>query len=79
MKATLEKVAEEALGLSLSDRSALTRILNQTLDPEPAEDVAEVQQMWQVEVEKRVDEILSGRVKTVPAEEVFAKLRAKYG
>ena len=79
MKATLEKVAEEALGLSLSDRSALTRILIQTLDPEPAEDAAEVQQAWQVEVEKRVDEILSGRVKTVPAEEVFAKLRAKYG
>jgi hypothetical protein len=32
-----------------------------------------------VEVEKRVDEILSGRVKTIPAGEVFAKLRAKYG
>jgi putative addiction module component (TIGR02574 family) len=79
MKATLEQVAEEALSLSLSDRSALTRILIQTLDPDPAEDTAEVQQAWQVEVEKRVDEILSGRVKTVPAEEVFAKLCAKYG
>ena len=79
MKATLEQVAEEALGLSLPDRSVLTRILIQTLDPEPAEDAAEVQQAWQVEVEKRVDEVLSGRVKTVPAEEVFAKLRAKYG
>ncbi len=79
MKATLEQVAEEALRLSLSDRSALTRILIQTLDPEPAEDTAEVQQAWQVEVEKRADEILSGRVKTVPADEVFAKLRAKYG
>lgn len=79
MKATLEKVAEEALGLSLSERSALTRILIQTLDPEPAEDAEEVRQAWQVEVEKRVDEILSGRAKTVPAAEVFAKLRAKYG
>ena len=79
MKASLERVAEEALSLSLSDRSALTRILIQTLDSEPAEDATEVQQAWQVEVEKRVDEILSGRVKTIPAEEVFAKLRAKYG
>ena len=79
MKATLEQVAEKALSLSLSDRSALTRILIQTLDPEPAEDATEVQQAWQVEVEKRVDEIMSDRVKTVPAEEVFAKLRAKYG
>ena len=79
MKATLEQVAEEALNLSVSDRSALTRILIQTLDPEPADDAAEVEQAWQTEVEKRVDEVLSGRVKTIPAEEVFAKLRAKYG
>jgi putative addiction module component (TIGR02574 family) len=79
MKTTLEQVAEEALSLSLPDRSALTQILIRTLDPEPAEDAAEVQQAWQVEVEKRVDEILSGRVKTIPAGEVFAKLRAQYG
>jgi putative addiction module component (TIGR02574 family) len=79
MKATLEQVAEEVLKLSVSDRSALTRILIQTLDPEPMEYVADIQQAWQAEVEKRVDEILSGHVKTVPAEEVFAKLRAKYG
>ena len=79
MKATLEQVAEEALSLSSPDRAALTRILIQALDAEPAEDPAEVEQAWQVEVEKRVDEILSGHVKTVPAEEVFAKLRAKYG
>jgi putative addiction module component (TIGR02574 family) len=79
MKATLEQVAEEALSLSLPDRSALTRILIQALDAELAEDPAEVEQAWQVEVEKRVDEILSGRVKTIPAEEVFEKLRAKYG
>jgi putative addiction module component (TIGR02574 family) len=75
MKATLEKVVGEALSLSLPDRSALTQILIQTLDPDPVEDAAEVQQAWQVEVEKRLDEILSGRVKTVPAEKVFAKLR----
>ena len=79
MSATLEKVAEEAKGLSLADRSALTRILIESLDGEPAEDLADVEQAWQTEVEKRVDEIKSGRVKTIPAEEVFAKLRAKYG
>ena len=79
MSATLEQVAEEALNLSSRDRAALTQILIQALDLEPAEDAAEVQQAWQAEVEKRVDEIKSGRVKTIPAEEVFAKLRAKYG
>ena len=79
MKATLEHVAEEAKSLSLPERSALTRILIESLDGEPAEDLADVEQTWQAEVEKRVDEIKSGRVKTIPAEEVFAKLRAKYG
>jgi putative addiction module component (TIGR02574 family) len=79
MKATLEQVAEDALSLSLPDRSALTRILIQASDAEPAENPAEVEQAWQVEVEKRVDEILSGRVKTIPAEEVFSNLRAKHG
>ena len=79
MKATLERVAEEARSLSLPDRSALTRILIESLDAEPAEDLAEVEEAWQAEVEKRVEEIKSGRVKTIPAKEVFAKLRAKYG
>jgi putative addiction module component (TIGR02574 family) len=79
MKATLEQVAEEALNLSLPDRSALTRILIQTLDPSPAEDAAEVEKAWQIEVEKRVDDFFFGRARTIPAEEVFAKIRAKYG
>ena len=79
MSATLEQVAEEAKSLSLADRSALTRILIESLDVEPAEDLAEVEQAWQVEVAKRVEEIKSGRVKTIPAEEVFARLRAKHG
>ena len=79
MSATLKQVAEEAKSLSFADRSALTRILIESLDVEPAEDLAEVEQAWQVEVAKRVEEIKSGRVKTIPAEEVFARLRAKHG
>jgi putative addiction module component (TIGR02574 family) len=79
MKVTLEQVAEEALSLSASDRSALTRILIETLEPVSNEDPLEVEQAWQLEVEKRVNEVLSGRVKGIPADEVFAKLRAKYG
>jgi len=79
MKATLEKVAEDALSLPARDRAALTRILIQALDAGPVEDAAEVEAAWQDEVEKRVDEIDSGQAKTIPAEEVFSKLRAKYG
>ena len=79
MKATLEKVAEEALSLPPTDRVALTRILIHALDAEAAESPAEVEAAWHKEVERRLDEVLSGRVKTIPAAEVFAKLRGKYG
>lgn len=79
MKATLEKVAKEALSLSATDRAALTQILIQALDSESPENPAQVEEAWQAEVERRVEEITSGRIKTIPAEEVFAKLRAKHG
>jgi putative addiction module component (TIGR02574 family) len=79
MKATLEKVAEDALSLPARDRAVLTRILIEALDTEPAEEAAEVEAAWQDEVEKRVNEVASGRVKTIPAQQVFSKLRAKYG
>ena len=79
MSATLEQVAGEALSLSLPDRAELMRILLVTLDEEPSEGEAEVEQSWEAEVEKRVDDIISGRVKTIPAETVFDKLRAKFG
>ena len=79
MSASLEQVAGEALSLSLPDRAEFMRILLVTLDEEPSEGEAEVEQSWEAEVEKRVDDIISGRVKTIPAETVFAKLRAKFG
>ena len=79
MSATLEQVAGEVLSLSLPDRAEFMRILLVTLDEEPSEGEAEVEQSWEAEVEKRVDDIISGRVKTIPAETVFDKLRAKFG
>ena len=79
MKATLEQVTTEALSLPSKDRAVLTRALIQSFDEAPADDPADVEQAWHDEVNRRVEEIKSGRVKGVPAEEVFAKLRAKYG
>ncbi len=34
---------------------------------------------WAEEINRRVEEMESGKVKGVPAEEVFRKLREKYG
>jgi hypothetical protein len=40
---------------------------------------ARVPTTWRSEVEKRLDEVLSGQAKPVPAAKVFASLRSKYG
>lgn len=79
MRTTLEQVTQEALALSTQERSTLTRALIQSLEDEPAEDSTEVEQAWLREIAHRIGEIKSGRVQGIPAEEVFSKLRAKYG
>ena len=79
MKATLEEVAMDALDLPSNDRALLARKLIESLDDAPAENPADVERAWQEEVERRLDDLVSGKVKAIPAEEVFAKLRAKYG
>ena len=38
----------------------------------------EVEEAWKEEVERRIDEVESGKVKTIPGEEVFARMRERY-
>jgi putative addiction module component (TIGR02574 family) len=79
VKATLEQVTEGALALSPQERSRLTQTLIESLEAEPHDDSGVVAQAWEEEIARRIDDIKSGTVQGVPAEEVFAKLRAKYG
>lgn len=67
------------MSLTPDERSELTRALIQSLEQEAEEDITAVEQAWEKEIARRVEEIESGKVKGIPAEEVFAKLRAKYG
>jgi putative addiction module component (TIGR02574 family) len=39
----------------------------------------QIKKAWDKEITRRLDEIDSGKVKLIPAEKVFGKLRAKYG
>jgi putative addiction module component (TIGR02574 family) len=39
---------------------------------------AEINELWSAEVESRIDEVESGEVKTIPLEEVFARMRKRY-
>lgn len=41
--------------------------------------VPEIDQLWTVEIQRRLDEIRSGKVQAIPGEQVLADLRRRYG
>ena len=67
----LEIVEAQALKLTAEQRARLADRLIASL----SEDL-EVEEAWAVEVERRVEEIESGRAKLVPAAEAIARARA---
>lgn len=72
MAAELNQVFHDALELSDSERAALVGLLIESL--ESTEPDADVEEAWAAEAERRWQEIESGQVKTIPWEEVKAKL-----
>ncbi len=75
METKLKILTNEALELKAEQRAELAHILISSLDEKPRQDVGAV---WDVELKKRIQEIREGKVKGVPADVVFAKLRRKY-
>jgi putative addiction module component (TIGR02574 family) len=69
--AAANKVLEEALTLPTQDRARLAVELIASLDD--GED-ADAEQAWAVEIERRVEDLRSGKVKAVPWEEVRDRL-----
>ena len=69
MPLTREQLEVEARHLPRDERARLAEALIASLDEE-----AEVERAWRVEIRRRVEELESGAVKTIPAEEVFAEL-----
>lgn len=39
---------------------------------------SDIDKAWEAEVERRIDDVESGKVKLVPGEEVFARMRKRY-
>jgi putative addiction module component (TIGR02574 family) len=77
MPVTLEQVTEEVRELSRPDREHLLARLIRDLEPVENLSAAEIENAWDNEIARRLEEIDSGKVKAVPAEEVFARLQAK--
>ncbi len=72
MKATLEQIAREALLLTPAQRAELADFLVESLKSAPPD---EIQRLWIEEANKRLDEVRSGNVKTIPGEDVLAEAR----
>lgn len=78
MALPLEKVEAEALELSSEDRTRLVLRLLDSLEEERREDEpAEVERAWEEEIRRRIAEIDAGTMEMIPAEQVFAELRAR--
>jgi len=74
-----EKLMPEIKALTIEDR---LRIAGQLLadDPDSTSDSPEeIEAAWKDEICRRVEEIKSGKVAGIPAEEVFRRMHEKYG
>jgi putative addiction module component (TIGR02574 family) len=78
MSRTAEQVLEAALALSDDDRAEVAARLQESVGygyfatPELAAE-------WKAEIARRIKEADEGGEPSIPAEEVFQKLREKYG
>jgi putative addiction module component (TIGR02574 family) len=68
----LEDLATEALELGRESRAALAKRLLDSLDEPSADEVGEA---WINEAQRRCEELKTGKARTIPSDEVFAKLR----
>lgn len=77
MSVPLEKVEADALELPVHERAELAHRLLVSLDEEEHDDPAEVEREWHEEIRRRVADLESGATEFVPAQEVFARIRAR--
>jgi putative addiction module component (TIGR02574 family) len=74
MSRTFEEVREEAMELTLEERSWLAEQLWESART-PAE--REIDAAWEAEVDRRVAEVEAGTAVLIPADDVIRELRAK--
>ena len=68
-----DELIAEAMSLPAELRAQLAEKLLKSLNPAQAE----IDELWAIEAEKRVEDIESGKVQTIPGEEVFKKIRKR--
>jgi putative addiction module component (TIGR02574 family) len=75
MSSTFEKIEAEIHLLSFEEKMRLVHQLISEID-----DIREdkIESLWIAEAERRLNELKEGRGTSVPAEEVFAKISARF-
>jgi putative addiction module component (TIGR02574 family) len=76
MPLTLDQLAEEAMRLPPASRALLAERMVESLD---AGDRDEIERAWTTEALRRRDEVRSGRVHSIPGEQVVAEIRNAVG
>lgn len=76
MHISVEQIADEALALPSEARALLADRLVESLDP--AED-GYIRQLWVKEAQRRIAQVRSGEVATIPGELAFSQVRAAIG
>lgn len=74
MARKLDELVSEALDLPSTSRAELAKQLLESLDNLSH---AEIENLWIEESERRYEAYEAGEIKAVPADEVFARLRAR--
>ena len=71
----VSEILEKALALSTQERGLIIDRLIESLDDGPAEEGVEA--AWDEEIKRRVGDIRSGKVKTIPGEQVLHRLKTR--
>ena len=74
MTDTARDLLERVLALPVQERAEVAARVLESLD-ESHDDPAAVERAWREEIGRRVREIREGKVKAIPADEVFAHAR----
>ena len=75
MTASTQEIFSLADGLSVELKAELIDKLLYSVNPNQQE----IDELWAVEAEKRIEEVATGKVKTIPGEDVLRKVRERFG
>jgi len=75
MTAQTLDIMERAEMLPIDMKLELVDRLLESISPSQKE----IDELWKIEIERRVEEVRAGKVKTIPGEQVFAEIEERFG